>query len=59
VSLKNDIERELHVPIRLRMGAPGALDVFVNGELIYSKKQTHRLPASSELIALIRPKLQA
>jgi selT/selW/selH-like putative selenoprotein len=57
VSLKNDIEREFHVPIKLRAGAPGALDVFVDGERIYSKKQTGRLPTADELIQLIRPKL--
>ena len=37
MSLKTDIERELGVPIRLRAGGPGALDVYVNGEQIYSK----------------------
>lgn len=57
MSLKNAVERELHVPIRLRTGGPGALDVFINGERIYSKKQTGRLPTADELINLIRPKL--
>lgn len=57
MSLKNHIERELHVPIRLRAGSPGAFDVLVNGERIYSKKQTGRLPTPDELIKLIRPKL--
>jgi selT/selW/selH-like putative selenoprotein len=57
VSLKSDIELEVRVPVRVRAGAPGALDVFVNGERIYSKKQTGRLPTADELIDLIRPKL--
>jgi len=57
VSLKNDIERELSVPIRLRAGAPGALDVYVDGERIYSKKQTGRLPTAEELVKLIRGKV--
>jgi selT/selW/selH-like putative selenoprotein len=57
VSLKNDIEREFHVPIRVRAGAPGSLDVLVNGERIYSKKQTGRVPTADELINLIRSKL--
>jgi selT/selW/selH-like putative selenoprotein len=56
VSLKNDLEREFSVPIRLRMGGPGALDVFVDGEQIYSKKKTGRLPTSDELIQIIRSK---
>ena len=57
MSLKNDIERELSVPIRLRAGAPGALDVYVDGERIYSKKQTGRLPTAEELVKLIRGKV--
>lgn len=52
--LKKDIEREFAVPVRLRAGMPGALDVFVDGEQIYSKKSTGRLPAADELIKLIR-----
>jgi len=54
VSLKESIERELRVPTRIRMGAPGALDIFVDGERIYSKKQTGRLPAADEIVGLIR-----
>jgi selT/selW/selH-like putative selenoprotein len=57
VSLKKDIEREFSTPVRLRAGAPGALDVFVDGEQIYSKRKTGRLPSADELINLIRPKL--
>jgi selT/selW/selH-like putative selenoprotein len=56
VSLKNEIERELGGPVRLRAGAPGALDVFVDGEQIYSKKKTGRIPTADELIPLIRSK---
>jgi selT/selW/selH-like putative selenoprotein len=54
VRLKNDMERAFSVPIRVRAGGPGALDVFVNGEQIYSKKRTGRLPTADELIKLIR-----
>ncbi|MGC2656989.1 MAG: Rdx family protein [Bryobacteraceae bacterium] len=57
MSLKNEIEREFGVPIRLRAGAPGSLDVFVDGEKIYSKKKSGRLPASGELSDLIRSKI--
>ncbi len=59
MSLKNDIEREFGVPIKLRAGAPGALNVFVNGEQIYSKKATGRSPTSDELVKLIRSKIAA
>jgi selT/selW/selH-like putative selenoprotein len=57
VSLKNAIEGELGVPTRLRAGAPGALDVFVDGEQIFSKKKAGRLPRADELISVIRGKL--
>jgi selT/selW/selH-like putative selenoprotein len=54
VRLKNELERELSVPIRVRTGGPGALDVYVDGKQIYSKKGTGRLPTADELIKLIR-----
>jgi len=48
------MERELGVPIRLRAGAPGSLTVLVNGEIIFSKKESGRSPNSAELIQMIR-----
>jgi selT/selW/selH-like putative selenoprotein len=54
VSLKHEIEEQLHIPVRLRMGGPGSFDVFADAERIYSKKQTGRMPASEEIIQLIR-----
>jgi selT/selW/selH-like putative selenoprotein len=56
VSLKNDIERELGIPIRLRAGIPGSFRILVNGEQIYSKKQTGYSPNPAEIIQLIRQK---
>ena len=54
VSLKESIEGELKIPTRIRLGGPGALDVFVDRQKIYSKKQTGRLPTADEIIELIR-----
>jgi selT/selW/selH-like putative selenoprotein len=59
VSLKNAIEREFDVPIRLRAGAPGSLNVYVNGERVFSKKEAGHSPAAAELIELIRGKIPA
>ena len=56
MSLKNELERELGVPIRLRAGAPGSLTVLADDERIYSKKQTGRSPDVAELVELIRAK---
>lgn len=50
----HDIEEQLHIRARVRMGGPGAFDVFADGEKIYSKKQTGRMPATEEIIQLIR-----
>ena len=54
MSLKQSIEAKLRIPTRVRLGAPGGLDVFVDKQKIYSKKQTGRLPTADEIIALIR-----
>jgi selT/selW/selH-like putative selenoprotein len=54
VSLKENIEGQLKIPTRIRLGGPGALDVFVDGQKVYSKKQTGRSPTVNEIIELIR-----
>jgi selT/selW/selH-like putative selenoprotein len=54
VSLKNSIESELGIPTRLRAGAPGSLNIFLNGEQVFSKKQAGRSPNTAEIIKLIR-----
>jgi predicted Rdx family selenoprotein len=54
VSLKESIEGKLKIPTRIRLGGPGALDVFVDKQRIYSKKQSGRLPEADEIIKLIR-----
>ena len=54
MSLKESIEGKLNIPTRIRMGGPGALDVFVDKQRIYSKKQTGRLPTDDEIVDLIR-----
>ena len=53
MSLKESIEGRLKIPTRIRLGGPGVLDVFVDKQRIYSKKQTGRLPTADEIIALI------
>ena len=54
MSLKESVEAKLKIPTRIRFGGPGALDVFLDGQKIYSKKQTGRLPTAEEIIELIR-----
>ncbi|MBV9268239.1 MAG: Rdx family protein [Acidobacteriaceae bacterium] len=54
MSLKNSIERELGIPTRVRAGAPGSLNILVDGDQVFSKKQTGRSPEPAEIIQLIR-----
>jgi len=54
VSLKQDLDREFHTQTRLRLGKPGALDVYVDGRKIYSKGPGGRLPSSQEMFGLVR-----
>jgi hypothetical protein len=54
VSLKHDIEQELKIPVRIRIGGPGSLNIFVDGQKIYSYQQSRRLPVAAEVIAELR-----
>ena len=56
MSLKNNLERELGVPVRLRAGAPGSLRVLVDGDQIYSKKEAGGAPNVAEIVRSIREK---
>ena len=54
MSLKESIEGKLKIPTQIRLGGPGSLDIFLDKQKIYSKKQTGRLPTADEVIELIR-----
>ncbi len=51
MSLKESIEGKLKIPTRIRLGGPSALDVFVEKQKIYSKKQTGRLRTAVETLS--------
>jgi selT/selW/selH-like putative selenoprotein len=40
-------------------GSRGVFDVRLDGELVYSKHQTHRFPAPGEVVATLRERLPA
>jgi hypothetical protein len=56
VSLKDAIENQLKIPTSIKMGGPGSLDVFFNGERIFSKKETGRMPQQGEILRLVQAK---
>ena len=51
--LVGEIEKELGVEVKLVVGDIGSFDVFVNENLIFSKKKAGRFPESDEIIQLI------
>jgi hypothetical protein len=54
VRLKEAIERQLNIPANFKIGGPGSLDVLVDGERIFSKKEERRMPQPAEIIGLIK-----
>lgn len=57
MSLKQDIERELKIPVRIRMGGPGSLNIFADGQQIFSYQQSKRMPQAADIITALRGRL--
>lgn len=57
MSLKQDIERELKIPVALKMGRAGSLNVYADGEQIYSYQRTGKLPIAREIIGALRGRM--
>jgi len=53
VSLKSDIEKNLGIPVKLKAGMPGSLDVYADGKRIYSKGSSGRLPEYRDIVPFI------
>ncbi|MGH9506464.1 MAG: Rdx family protein [Terriglobales bacterium] len=54
--LKKSLEAELGTPVGVRNGSPGSLNVFLDGQRIFSKQESGRFPRAEELLARIRQK---
>lgn len=52
--LQAAIKKALGITADLKPGHGGVFDVEVDGELIYSKAQTHRFPTDEEILARLR-----
>jgi hypothetical protein len=52
--MKQDIERELKIPVRIRMGGPGSLNILADGQQIYSYQKSKRMPKAAEIVATLR-----
>jgi Rdx family len=53
VSLKQAIEKQLGIPVTLKAGMPGALDIYADRERIYSKARTGAMPQTAEIVSAI------
>ncbi len=52
--LRDAIQSKFNMPVKLRLGAPGALDIFIDGAQVFSKKQTGRMPSEEEVLGLVK-----
>ena len=52
--LADEIQRAVGVTPRIRMGGFGALDVVVDGKVIFSKKTEGRVPAAGEIAGRVK-----
>ena len=52
--LADEIRRETGVTPRIRLGGFGALDVVVDGRVVFSKKAEGRLPAPGEIAKRVK-----
>jgi selT/selW/selH-like putative selenoprotein len=51
--LAAELKQRYGVDAEIKKGHKGIFDVEVDGELVYSKYDTHRFPKPNEIIALI------
>ncbi len=52
--LRDAIQSKFNMPVKLRLGAPGALDIFIDGAQVFSKKETGRMPSEEEVLGLVK-----
>jgi selT/selW/selH-like putative selenoprotein len=53
VRLKSEIEAKFKTPVAVKMGRPGALNIYVDGQQVYSYQRTGRFPNSQDLAAML------
>ncbi len=53
-SLADRIDAELGIKATLEVGAKGAFEVIVDGQPLYSKAETRRIPSADTVLDLLR-----
>jgi Rdx family protein len=51
--LKKDLDKQLGTNTKIKMGAPGALDVIVDGRKIFSYKEQGRIPTAADIVRAV------
>lgn len=59
MSLKQDIEKKLGIPVKLKAGMPGSMDVYVDGQRVFSKAQTGRMAQFNDIEPMIESRKRA
>ena len=59
MSLKLDIEKKLGIPVKLKAGMPGSMDVYLDGQRIFSKAQTGRMAQFADIAPAIESRKPA
>ena len=56
--MAEEVRKELDIVVELKPGEYHSFDVFVNGNLVFSKFKEDRFPEPEEIIELLRPYLE-
>ena len=59
MSLKQDVEKKLGIPVKLKAGMPGSMDVYLDGQRIFSKAQTGKMAQYSDIAPMIESRKRA
>lgn len=54
VRLKRVLDSELSTDVKIKFGAPGALDVIANGQTVFSHQPTGAMPDANEIVIRLR-----
>jgi hypothetical protein len=54
VRLRDELDRTLHVPAKIRWGGLGELTVTVDGRTVFSKRRAGRVPEPGEIARLVQ-----
>jgi len=57
--LAEEIKKSLGLEVTLKKSSGGRFEVFLNGELVFSKEQLYRFPQPGEVVTIISGLLES